>query len=93
MHKSLTAVGVLAASLLVLAPAAHAQQGGMAPQGAQAQKGERHPEIRRALHALERAKNDLEHAAHDFGGHRAQALQLVNQAIEQLHQALQFDKK
>jgi len=89
MHKSFTAAGILAASLLVLAPAAHAQQ----PQGAQAQKGERHPEIRRALHALERAKNDLEHAAHDFGGHRAQALQLVNQAIDQLHQALQYDKK
>ena len=96
MHRSFVVVGTLAALLLTLAPAVRAQQGGMAPQGAQAQKGgrkEQHPEIRRALQALERAKYDLEHGAHDFGGHRAQALELVNQVIQQLHQALQSDKK
>jgi len=55
--------------------------------------GERHPEIRQAIMALERAKAHLEHAAHDFGGHRAEALESVNRAIEQLRLALQYDKK
>jgi hypothetical protein len=53
---------------------------------------ERHPEIRKAIGALQRAKNDLEHADHDFGGHRKEALEAVNRAIEQLRMALQFDK-
>jgi len=57
------------------------------------QKGERHPEMHRALHALERAKEDLEHAAHDFGGHRAKALELTNQAIQEVKAGLAYDKK
>jgi hypothetical protein len=35
---------------------------------------EPHPQIREALRALRRAKEHLEHAAHDFGGHRVEAL-------------------
>ena len=31
---------------------------------------EHHPEIREAIAALRRAKEHMEHAAHDFGGHR-----------------------
>lgn len=53
---------------------------------------ERHPEIRAAIRALERAKEHLERAAHDFGGHRAEALASVNKALEQLRLALQYDK-
>ena len=54
---------------------------------------EAHPEIRKAIAALERAKYDLQHAAHDFGGHRADALAATDKAIEQLRLALQYDKK
>lgn len=54
---------------------------------------EPHPEIRKAIKALERAKYDLQHASHDFGGHRADALAATDKAIEQLRLALQYDKQ
>ena len=53
---------------------------------------ERHPAIRAAIEALERAKEDMEHANHDFGGHRAEALKECDRAIAQLRLALQFDR-
>jgi hypothetical protein len=34
----------------------------------------------------------MQHAAHDFGGHRAAALAECDRAIEQLQLALQYDK-
>jgi hypothetical protein len=57
------------------------------------QKNERHPEIRKAQRKLEAAKDDLQHAAHDFGGHREKAIDLINQAENELNQALAYDKK
>jgi uncharacterized protein (UPF0305 family) len=54
---------------------------------------ERHPEIREAIRALERAKNDLQHAAHDFHGHREEALESVNRALNQLQAALACDRR
>lgn len=53
---------------------------------------ERHPEIRRAITSLQRARYALQHANHDFGGHRADALAATDKAIEQLKLALQYDK-
>jgi hypothetical protein len=53
---------------------------------------EPHPEIKRAIVALQRAKYAMQHAAHDFGGHRAAALVECDKAIEQLKLALQYDK-
>jgi hypothetical protein len=53
---------------------------------------EPHPEIREALGALRRAKVHMEHAAHDFGGHRVEAIEATNQAIRQLELCLKFDK-
>lgn len=53
---------------------------------------EPHPEIREALHALRRAKEHMEHAAHDFGGHRVEALRATDEAIRQLELCLKFDK-
>ena len=49
---------------------------------------ERHPHIRAALGDLRKAANQLEHADHDFGGHRAKALELVKQAEGELHEAM-----
>ncbi|GJG89462.1 hypothetical protein tb265_46430 [Gemmatimonadetes bacterium T265] len=55
-------------------------------------RGERHPEIRKAIRALERARTALQDASHDYGGHRADALAAADTAIRQLKLALQFDK-
>ena len=53
---------------------------------------EHHPEIHRALRKLEKAEQDLGNASHDFGGHRAKAMQLIHQAEQELQQALQYDE-
>jgi hypothetical protein len=53
---------------------------------------EQHPEIREALGSLRRAKEHMEHAAHDFGGHRVEAIEATNQAIKQLEICLKYDK-
>lgn len=50
--------------------------------------GEAHPLIRRALNALQAARTDLQNAAHDYCGHRVEALEATNSAIEQLQKAL-----
>jgi len=61
--------------------------------GARAEEGENHPQIRHAIKALENAKHYMQHAAHDFGGHREDALKACDEAIRQLNLALQYDKK
>jgi hypothetical protein len=63
------------------------------PAAGQAPAHERHPAIRNAIRALEKAKVDLKNADHDFGGHREAALKECDAAIEQLKLALQYDKK
>src|SRR5215831_11808854 len=50
--------------------------------------GEAHPLIRRAVNALQAARTDLQNAAHDYCGHRVEALGATNAALEQLQQAL-----
>ena len=57
-----------------------------------ASAAEPHPQIREALAALRRAKEHMEHAAHDFGGHRVEAIEATNQAIKQLELCLKYDK-
>ena len=53
---------------------------------------EPHPEIREAIESLRRAKDHLQHAAHDFGGHRVEAIKATDEAIRQLQDCLKFDK-
>ena len=55
--------------------------------------GERHPRIRAAANALRSAKRDLEVAAHEYCGHRAEALQATNAALNQLQLALACDSR
>jgi hypothetical protein len=50
----------------------------------------RHPEIEDALGALHRAKEHLQHAAHDFGGHRVEAIRAIDEADRQLRICLQY---
>lgn len=57
------------------------------------ERNERHPAIRAAIRSLEQAKDEMQHAAHDFGGHRVEAIKACDEAIHQLQLALQYDKK
>jgi len=56
-------------------------------------KAERHPRIRAALAELREARKELVEAKHDFGGHRKEAVEAVDNAIVQLEKALKYDSK
>ena len=58
-----------------------------------ATKAEPHPEIMEAIRSLEHAREHLEHAAHDFGGHRVQAIGAIDAALNQLRLALKYDRR
>ena len=60
---------------------------------AQGQEKERHPRMHAAIRELREAKRELEKADHDFGGHRAKAIEAIDVAIIQLEKALKFDAK
>ena len=51
---------------------------------------EKHPEIRDALNSLRHAKEHLEKAAHDFGGHRVDAIHAIDEAQRQLEICLKY---
>ena len=51
----------------------------------------RHPQIRAAMDALRNAKDHLEHASHDFGGHRADAIRAIDEAMHQLEICMHYD--
>jgi hypothetical protein len=42
-----------------------------------------HPEIHAALQAMHDARGHLDHAAHDFGGHRVEAIKHLDAAIHE----------
>jgi len=62
------------------------------PAAAPAALPEPHPEIREAIGSLRRAKDHLEHAAHDFGGHRVEAIKSIDESLRQLQECLKYDK-
>jgi hypothetical protein len=45
--------------------------------------------LREAERALRRAREALEHAEHDFGGHRHRAIQYIDGALVEIQQAFQ----
>jgi hypothetical protein len=51
------------------------------------------PFMRAALADLQTARNQLQQATRDKGGHRAKALTLVNQAIAQVNQGIAYDRR
>jgi len=90
---------ILAFAFITTAPAAPNKAGVPATPGASALPAtpaavpaERHPEIREALESLRRAKEHMEHAAHDFGGHRVEAIEATDRAMKQLELCLKYDK-
>ena len=54
---------------------------------------EPHPQINAAIRALVRAREHLQKGAHDFGGHRVEAIAAIDAALTQLKLALQYDKE
>jgi hypothetical protein len=62
------------------------------PATAPAAVPEPHPEIREAIGSLRRAKEHLEHAAHDFGGHRVEAIKAIDESLHQLQDCLKYDR-
>lgn len=50
-----------------------------------------HPEIRDAIAALRRAREHLNHAAHDYQGHRVDAIRAIDEALNQLQICLKYD--
>ena len=76
----------LMAFTLCLAP------GFVAPALAEGRREEamEHPRIAKAIHELEDAIAYLEAAPHDFGGHKAAALEASRRAVEQLKLALAY---
>lgn len=51
------------------------------------------PRMQAALDALKIARRELEAATEDKGGHRKRAINLVNQAINQVERGIQFDRR
>jgi len=49
-----------------------------------------HPRLAAAIEALKDARSYLQQAPHDFGGHKAAAIQATDNAIRQLNLALQY---
>ena len=62
------------------------------PHAAPAPAAAPHPEIRDAIAALRNAREHLNHAAHDFGGHRVEAIRAIDDAIHQLQDCLKYDR-
>jgi len=58
-------------------------------EGMHAEK-EQHPRIARAIHELEDAVKYMEEAPHDFGGHKAAAIEKSKAALEELRAALAY---
>jgi hypothetical protein len=83
---------ICALTFVTTAPAAPPAHNGQPTTTAAAPAREPHPQIREAIAALRRAKEHMEHAAHDFGGHRVEALKATDEAIHQLEVCLKYDK-
>ena len=82
---AVTFCGVTPASAQAPAPPVFRQPG-------QHRGGERHPELRRALHSLERTEADLRRGDRDFEGHRQRAAELCHQAQQEIQLALRSDR-
>ena len=56
--------------------------------GAPRARAEEHPRLHAALYEMREARTELKEAKHDFGGHRAKALEALDAAINQVEKAL-----
>jgi hypothetical protein len=74
----------------IITPPAAGTTGGKMEKG---EHRERHPMIHEAITKLRKAKEELEKANKDFGGHRVKAIQAIDIALQELKEALESDKK
>lgn len=58
-----------------------------------AQEASEHPRIAKAIGALEDAIHYMREAPHDFGGHKAKAIETSERAVRQLKLALAYRAK
>jgi hypothetical protein len=93
MKKIVSLISMFALASALSVPVLAQETGAPGGKMERGEKNERHPEIRHAIKSLEKARDYMQHAAHDFGGHREAALRACDDAIAQLKQALQYDKK
>ncbi|HTW22152.1 MAG TPA: hypothetical protein VMD78_01040 [Candidatus Baltobacteraceae bacterium] len=95
-HSFLALVAALALAfalaLPAAAPAAPATPKPQPKAAAPAPAPEPHPEIRAAIDSLQHAREHLQHAEHDFGGHRVDAIAAIDNAIGQLRICLKYDR-
>lgn len=54
---------------------------------------DKQPMMQKAKLHLEEARNELQNATADKGGHRMKALELVNGALAEVNAAIEFDNK
>ncbi|HTE49303.1 MAG TPA: hypothetical protein VK698_00410 [Kofleriaceae bacterium] len=54
---------------------------------------EAQPNMRTALGYLRQAKNSLQRAVPDKGGHRVKAVELTNAAIDEVQRGMRFDNR
>jgi hypothetical protein len=88
-RRSLMAVGLAA----VLAGGAYQVVAGSPLQRGEREGQEKHPVLRQSMHQLEGVRDRLQHAPTDFGGHREAAVDAISHAINELQQAIQYDKR
>ncbi len=86
MKKVISTV-VLALFLIGMTAATVGAASAEGPMGREAMD---HPNIARAIDALQDAVADLRAAPHDFGGHKAKAIEASEMAIRQLKMALAY---
>ncbi len=92
--RTLTVILVAAIFAWTAAPAPAVEAGQASSPRAPGQKGEQHPVIRGAIKDLERAKGSLQNRAdNDFGGHRIKAIEAIDEALQELKQAIEFEPK
>ena len=75
------------------APAVEAQKPVAEKSAGKHEHHEHHPELRKAIRKLRTAKQDLEKASSEYGGHKAKAIEAIEQALVELKEALESDKK
>lgn len=54
---------------------------------------EKQPRMNNTIELLEEAAHQLEHASPDKGGHRARALKLIHEAIDEVEAGIRYDNR
>ena len=89
-HRFPAIFGVLMLALAVALPAAAPAM--PTPRPAAQETPGPHREIRNAISALQQAREHLQNATQDFGGHRTVAIHAIDQALLELRLCQQYEK-